>query len=284
MKTTIKDHQQALLRLLAEFDRVCSKLDIPYVLYAGTLLGAARHGGFIPWDDDLDVLMLREDYDRFLRETEGVLDGERFFLQKEFSAHWPMFFSKLRLNGTTCLEAFHPKDPAMHQGVYMDIFPCDSASATAPGRWLQYAASRVVIAKCLDARGYDTDSKVKKLFMALCRLVPLRPMLRLTKRGKGDSGVVHSFLSAARSFDKNVFPRRYFTDRGLLEFEGRLYPVPRDWDALLGQLYGDYHILPSEAERQVKRHAILVDLEKSHEAYEHYRDGMEFAVHTRSIR
>lgn len=282
--TTITEHQQALLLLLTEFDRVCRKLEIPYVLFAGTLLGAARHAGFIPWDDDLDVLMLRADYDRFLREAEGVLEGEGFFLQKEFSTHWPMFFSKLRLNGTTCLEAFHPKDPRQHQGVYMDIFPCDNAAATAPGRWLQYAASRVVIAKCLDKRGYDTDSGAKKLFIALCRPVPLGPVLRLTKRGKHDSGFVHSFLSAARSYDKNVFSRRYFSDRGTLVFEGQQYPVPRDWDALLRQLYGDYRVLPSEAERQVKRHAILVDLETGYEAYEHYRDGMEFAVRTRSIR
>lgn len=284
METTIKDHQQALLRLLTEFDRVCRELDIPYVLFAGTLLGAARHKGFIPWDDDLDVLMLRADYERFLREAEGVLDRDIFYLQKEYSDHWPAVFSKLRLNGTTCLEAFHPRDPEIHQGVYMDIFPCDNAAAAAPGRWLQFAASRVVIAKCLDKRGYDTDSVLKKLVMALCRLLPLEPALGLTKRGRRDSATVHAFLSAARRYGRNVYPRAYFTELGMLEFEGRLYPVPRDWDGLLRQLYGDYMRLPSETERRVKRHAILVDLERSYEYYADYREGMEFADQTRSIR
>ena len=278
----IEDHQQALLRLLAEFDRVCGKLRIPYVLFAGTLLGAARHKGFIPWDDDLDVMMLRADYDRFLREAEGVLDGE-FFLQKEFSEHWPMFFSKLRLNGTTCLEAFHPRDPRLHQGVYMDIFPCDNASATAAGRWLQYAASRVVIAKCLWKRGYDTGNGAKKLFMALCRLLPLEPARKMARGGE-DGEFVHSFFSAARRFDKNVYPRRWFTRVGMLEFEGKLYPVPEDWHELLRQLYGDYTRLPSEAERKIKRHAILVDLENSWECYADYREDMTFSENTRSIR
>lgn len=97
-----QQHQSALLTLLTEFDRVCKVLEIPYVLFAGTLLGAVRHQGFIPWDDDLDVMMLRADYDRFLAEAPAVLDADRFYLQGEFSEHWPLFFSKLRLNGTTC--------------------------------------------------------------------------------------------------------------------------------------------------------------------------------------
>ncbi len=169
---TLKEHQDALLSLLVEFDRVCKKLDIPYVLFAGSLLGAVRHQGFIPWDDDLDVMMLREDYDRLLREGDRVLDRERFYLQKEFTEHWPMFFSKLRLNGTTCLEKFHPRDEKIHQGVYMDIFPCDCARQSELGRKLQFAASKVVIAKSLAIRGYDTHSKKKKLFMSLCQILP----------------------------------------------------------------------------------------------------------------
>ena len=98
---TLSQHQQALRSLLEEFDRVCKKLNISYMLFAGTMLGAVRHQGFIPWDDDLDVIMLRRDYERFLKDAPTVLNEERFFLQKEFSEHWPLFFSKLRLNGTT---------------------------------------------------------------------------------------------------------------------------------------------------------------------------------------
>ena len=84
---TLAQHQEAMKSLLEEFDRVCKALDIPYVLFAGTLLGAVRHRGFIPWDDDLDVLMLREDYDRFMREAPGVLNTDLFYLQQEFSEH-----------------------------------------------------------------------------------------------------------------------------------------------------------------------------------------------------
>lgn len=280
----LKEHQNALRALLEEFDRVCKRLSIPYVLFAGTLLGAVRHQGFIPWDDDLDVMMLREDYDRFLREADGVLDREKFFLQKEFSDHWPMFFSKLRLNGTTCLEKYHPKDPKAHQGIYMDIFPCDNAAKSGLGKKLQFLASKVVIAKSLDARGYDTDSKKKKLFIHACRLLPTGPFLKLVRGASGKSGMVQSFLGAASSYEKNLYPRSFFERRTDAEFEGGRYPVPQEFDALLRILYGDYMRLPALEERACKQHAILIDLEHSYEMYEHYRDGMKFDVHTRSIR
>lgn len=282
--TVLQPHHAALLRLLDEFDRICRTLDIPYMLFAGTLLGAVRHQGFIPWDDDLDVVMLRTDYDRFLREAPALLDSEAFYLQKEFSDHWPLFFSKLRLNGTTCLEKYHPRDPLTHQGIYIDIFPCDNAAATVLGRKLQFVASKVVIAKALDKRGYDTDSKLKKLFIAACRLLPERPLAALVRRGREDSPLVHTFFGGARSYEKNVFPRRWLTERTCGIFAGRELPIPQNWDKLLGLLYGDYMTLPPEEERQIKQHAILVDLENSYECYSHYRDDMQFEGYTRSIR
>lgn len=279
-----QEHQQALVVILKEFDRVCRQLNIPYILFAGTMLGAVRHHGFIPWDDDVDVLMLREDYERFLREADTILDREKFYFQKEFSQHWPLFFSKLRLNGTTCLEKYHPRDPQIHQGVYMDIFPCDNTLNSALGRKLQFVASKVVIAKALDARGYDTASLRKKLFIALCRLLPMKPFLRLTKCGKNDSKFVHSFLGGASSYGKNVFPRRYLLQRTDVAFENGQYPISACYDEMLHMMYGEYMDVPPMEERVFKQHAILIDLEHSYERYQNYRDGMEFDTYTRSIR
>lgn len=277
-------HQKALLQLLQEFDRVCRTLSIPYVLFAGTMLGAVRHKGFIPWDDDLDVLMLREDYERFLKEAESCLNNEVFFLQKEFSDHWPMFFSKLRLNGTTCLEKFHPKDPKIHQGVYIDIFPCDAACRSSFGRHMQFLSSKIVIAKSLYKRGYDTDSISKKAFMQLCRLLPLRPFLWFARNGDSNSELVHTFFGAASNFEKNIYPRRYFVSPILISFEGGEYPISKDYDALLQVIYGDYMRLPPPEQRLSKQHAILVDLNRPWTEYNHFRDHMEFEVYTRSIR
>lgn len=283
-QASLREHQQALLVLLREFDRICKKLDIPYMLFAGTLLGAVRHEGFIPWDDDLDVIMRRGDYERFLKEAPAFLDGEKFFLQKEFSEHWPMFFSKLRLNGTTCLEKYHPKDLACHQGIYIDIFPCDLACKTAFGRKLQFYASKVVIAKSLYARGYDTDSGVKKLFLFLWRFLPQKPFLKIAVNGKADSGYVHSFFGGGSEYKKNVFPSEWFDSWEQMRFEGETYPITKEYDALLRILYGDYMCEPSVEEREQKRHSLLVDLSRSYEYYENYRDNMKFDIYTRSVR
>ncbi len=282
---SLVEHQQALYAGLEEFDRVCRALGIRYFLFAGTMLGAVRHQGFIPWDDDVDVLMLRQDYDRFLREAENVLDQKRFYLQKEFSEHWPMFFSKLRLNGTACLEKYHPKDRKTHRGVYLDIFPCDNAYDSAILRKVQFLASKVVITKALFARGYETDSAVKKLVLQLCRLLPAKPFRALCRADKaGDTGFVHVFLGASSKYGRSVFPRSWFEETVELPFGEKRFPVPKEYDPVLTRLYGDYMTLPPEEDRSCKVHAVLVDLEHSYEEYEHYLDNMVFTEYTRSIR
>lgn len=105
MAYTLQQHQAVLLEMLCQVDKICRKYDIPYTLFSGTALGAVRHEGFVPWDDDLDVIMLRRDYRRFLQVAPGEL-GENYFLQKEFSQHWPMFFPSYEkrhsLYGTVC--------------------------------------------------------------------------------------------------------------------------------------------------------------------------------------
>lgn len=281
---SIVEIQHALCMLLEEFDRICSKLNISYFLFAGTMLGAVRHRGFIPWDDDLDVIMLRNDYERFLREAPGLLNTERFFLQGEFSSHWPMFFSKLRLNGTACLETYHPKDPMCHQGIYMDIFPCDNGYKTRFGRKIQFYASKIVIAKGLYRRGYEADSRKKKIFIQLCRFLPGKIFRRIV-RGPAETGAcVHSFLGGSSRFDKSVYPSCCFAGAVQTAFADSNYPIPVGYDALLKILYGDYMRIPPEEERLCKRHSILVDLRKSWQEYEHYRDGMAFEIRTRSIR
>lgn len=276
-------HKQVLLELLQEIDRICKKHGIHYVLFCGTALGAVRHKGFIPWDDDLDISMLRSDYERFLQVAPAELK-EDFYLQAEFSDHWPMQFSKLRKNNTAFLEKFYPKDKKMHQGIYIDIFPADNASDKEWVRKLQFYASRITLAKTLDKRGYITDSKKKKLVIALCRLLPMKPFHSFAKREKeNESEYVQTFLSCTSKYKKGIYKRKWFTETVEMDFENLKSPVSAHYDELLTVLYGDYMKLPSQEERKIKEHAVLIDTERSYTEFENYRDGMKFEVLSRNI-
>ena len=282
--STLKEHQAVLLELLGEFDRVCKKNHIPYVLFAGSALGAVRHHGFIPWDDDLDVAMLREDYDR-LMQLDLSEWNDTYYLQREYSDHWPIHFSKLRKNNTTCLEKYHPKDAQMHQGIYIDVFPIDNASDNTFVRKIQFVASKVVQAKSFRNRGYDTTSIVKKVAMMFSSVLPLNLFHSIvTMRKNTTSASVHSFLGGSINYKKGIFYRSWITNTIEVPFENLTVPISAHYHELLVLQYGDYMTLPPEDERKCKVHAILVDTEKNHTEYEHYRDGMTFEVLTRSIR
>lgn len=282
---TLKKHQRLMLNMLYEIDRICKKHSIPYMLFSGTALGAVRHHGFIPWDDDLDIIMLRPNYERFLEIAPTEIDSNEYFLQKEFSEHWPMFFSKLRKNGTACIERYIPKDTHMHQGIYVDIFPCDNLSNNWIGSKLQFLASKIVIAKALNRRGYLTDSKLKKLFILLCKPIPDGALKRFVKLEKQtDSKMVHCFFGASSKYEKSVFPRQWIRDTISLPFETGEFPVPCYYDSLLRAMYGDYMKPTPVTERKYKVHAELVDLYHSYELYIGIQEKMHFDEYTRSIR
>ena len=281
----LRRHQTVLYELLEVFDAICRKHNIQYLLFAGTALGAVRHKGIIPWDDDLDVVMLRSEYEKFMSFAPGELEPDKYFLQVEFSEHWPMFFSKLRKNDTACLERYIPKDEQTHQGVYIDIFPCDNLADSNVLRKAQFFASKIIIAKSLDRRGYLTDSVRKKLFMAVCRFMPRKLPLKLVQlRGADTSDYVHTFLGGASQYEKNIYPRKWFTETMMLPFERGLFPVSAHYDELLTALYGDYMTPLPETQRGCKVHAELVDLDHSYTQYLDQQKQMHFDELSRSIR
>lgn len=281
----LRRHQALMLQMLCEVDSICRKNNIKYLLFAGTALGAVRHQGFIPWDDDLDIVMLRDDYERFLSVAENELNSDLYYLQKEFSAHWPMFFTKLRMNHTTCIEREIPKDKLMHQGIYIDIFPCDNLSDHICVRMLQFLSSKIAIAKSLYRRGYITNSLKKKIFIQLCRLLPTDPFWKFTiMRNNSKSSKVHTFLGGASKYQRNIYPREWFESTKQILFEGKEFPISAYYDDLLTKLYGDYMTPLPEEKRKQKIHAEIVDLEHSYEQYWGIQEKMCFTEYTRSIR
>ena len=285
MSEKLKSHQNMMFEMLKEVDRICRKNEITYMLFAGTMLGAVRHKGFIPWDDDLDILMLRSEYERFLQIAEKDLNKEKYYLQKEFSTHWPMFFSKFRCNGTACIERYIPKDEHTHMGIYIDIFPCDNLYENRIMRKLQFFASKIVIAKSLGRRGYITDSKSKRIAIWISQIAPIHLLKAFVvyKQGK-TSSMVHTFFGGASKYAKNIYPRNWFCRTVLQQFENGFFPIPEEFDEVLTQLYGDYMTPLPENKRGQKRHAEIIDLSRSYIEYKGIQKKMKFNEYTRSIR
>lgn len=123
-KDLIDEVHDAELDLLEKFDSICSRLNLTYTLSSGTLLGAVRHGGFIPWDDDIDVSMVRADYEIFIREANEILPDGYFVQHYTTEKECPNVFAKLRNSNTTWITYEH-KNLNINHGIGMDIFPID---------------------------------------------------------------------------------------------------------------------------------------------------------------
>lgn len=268
MSVGVRDLQLALLEMLIQIDEICRKNNIKYSLSSGTVLGAVRHKGFIPWDDDLDLMFMRDEYEKFLKLPKEEFSSRGLTLQKEYDNIWPLTFSKVRKDNTTYIERGPDIIEGAHLGVYIDIFPVDNLSDNALYADMQWHVFQLLAAKCLGKRGYKTDSKKKKLALFISRFLPVKPMLNFVKNESGtDTKSVHAFLGAAVVKDKTIYPRHIFEDYTKINFEGRSFSVISGYKEYLEITYGDYMKLPSEEERQAALHAEIIDLNTSYVEY-----------------
>ncbi|MEO9470555.1 LicD family protein [Parasphingorhabdus sp.] len=256
--------QKTILEIATYFDAFCKSHDISYYLMGGTALGAMRHGGFIPWDDDYDVFMDAENYKKFFDAASDSLDEDRFYLQRENTEEWPLFFSKLRLNDTIFLES----DTAgrdMHHGIYIDIMCLNHAFSSKPLRYLQYFTARVLSTMALARRGYETTSPVKRLAMTIARAADIKPLRSLLlkfvrSRNQSESKMIGHFFGRA-PFHATSFPKTYLGEARYVPFETEHLPVPSNVEAYLARRFGsDFMKPPSQQIRdQYPSHAVKVD-------------------------
>lgn len=257
--------QKKILEIMVYVDYLCKEHDIAYYLCGGSALGAVRHQGFIPWDDDLDIFMTHQNYIKFIDVCRRSLDKNRFYFQEENTKEWPLFFSKVRMNNTTYIEKFDSKkmDRIMHRGIYVDIFPLDSASDNVFLHYMQYIFSRLLIAKALGERGYITNSKLKKLVIFLSRIFIRgwlsRAMLCFIRSfNSRETRRIGSFFGKGK-FNKISFPREYMGIPRYVKFDTTILPIPQKAEEYLKFSFGDYMKIPDKIEPS---HAVYVDLSK----------------------
>ena len=255
-----------LMDAFAEFDRVCRAHDIPYYLVEGTLLGAVRHQGIIPWDDDLDVGLLRPDYERFVKVAPHEL-GDRYFLQTAKSE--PDYFqcyAKIRVSGTKFVQASFI-DCDIHHGIYIDIFSLDNVPESPAMRWL-HAGLCKLLKTMVFARGKYRDlspvkNRVLRVLRAFLWPIPLSTLMSWLQAAiqlsRNDESTYVVNIGGIYGYRRECSARRYFNNPIELMFGGHSASAPAMWHEYLTHLYGDYMTPPPEDERG-NRHAV-VDLQ-----------------------
>ena len=242
----LRKAQLIMLEMLVEFDLICKKHNLKYWLDAGTLLGAVRHKGFIPWDDDIDLSMPVEDYTRFVEIAEDELSKDIFFQTRQRDAEFKFDYIKLRSNKASIVE-FHEKDKDItyHQGVFVDIFPMLTLENSEENKKF-YEETFEELRACSSIslhtpNGIDKPLKREMLIEALDKKHQAWDKVKTKVIYSGKMPDVAAWFD----FDE-VFPLKK------IEFEGLKFFVPNNPKYYLGEIYSfNYMELPPKDKRTI---------------------------------
>lgn len=263
----IEEYKRVLVQTLVAFDTFCKENNITYYGCGGTAIGAVRHKGIIPWDDDIDVCMTRENYDRFL-SIKGKLEGSKYKVIDSSEKGYYLPFAKF-IDANTTLWEFEEKKCLI--GVFIDIFPlnhvCGNKAFIIPFR-------RKYMATCVRyARGFDDNfcksslnklksKNIKQIIYWIMNVSYYKPfhfyyrwklenMEKVIRNGKGDYLI--NFYSSY-PVERELFPAEWFKYQVTFPFEYTTIPLPNGYDNMLKQLYGDY-LTPPPVEKRITHHS-----------------------------
>ncbi len=240
--------QKIQLAALTEVDRICRKHGIRYFLGGGTLLGAIRHKGFIPWDDDSDIMMLREDYDKFCEIAPKELPAFLSFHSNKTDKNNFYEFAKLRVDNTVFATELAKSHSSINIGIALDIFCHDKTANSALGQKLHLAMTvftRALVLNKWNKRKTKNGSRFQTAVTNFCiRVFPLRFSLWLMNHTisffKHKKNAKFLYDGMGRNVYNGSFPIELLQNEIRLDFEGVPLPVPERYDEYLRFLYGDY--------------------------------------------
>lgn len=257
-KESLRRAQLKMLDILKEIDRICKTHHISYWIEGGTLLGAMRHGGFIPWDDDLDVSMMREDYDKFLQVASEELPATMFLQTRSSDPGIAFRACKVRDLNSYIADGDDNNSADYQKGIFVDVFPYDYA----PSRWRKMMG-KVARAICIadttlhKPHCYSWHSVVSLLYFGIKRPLCLMVWrLACAITGNRQYVAIDPYFSWCRAIHPvaNIFPLAE------VEFEGVRFPAPAHSDDYLATLYGNWRQIPPKEKQQIHSMIIVPEL------------------------
>ena len=265
-----RELQLTMLEMMKDIDKLCQENDIEYYIAYGSCIGAVRHKGFIPWDDDFDIMMTDDNYFKFLRTCEEKLDKNKYYVQTpDKEENYYLSFSKIRNIRTTLIEEKN-SDIDITYGVYIDVFPLVGV----PNSKFKRKLLKINRAFMLSANINVINNVVaKQLFNIILKVFGRKLILKYTtkkcfKYKCKDCDKVVS-ISDGDGFEKNIIDKSALGKPNYVPFENIKLPIPEDADKYLNKIYGDYMVIPTKKEIKAKEHTpYFLDLHLPYSEYQ----------------
>lgn len=268
VSSTIKKIWAIELEMMFEFDRICKKNGLKYFLMYGTLLGAIRHKGFIPWDDDVDVGMPREDYEKLLTLKDEF--KHPLFLQNHITdPEYCSSYTRIRNSNTTAISKML-KYQKMNHGIFLDVFPFDNT----PGIETEDRHEPIDILNrengtFMKLKNPELDEKNRLRVQNYSGRDPsdtLKEIDEIATRYNGtETEYVCSIVNTMGKFD--FFKRSDVYNTILWDYEGFKFPIPTGYDAVLKEVFGDYMQMPPVEKRGIQHSHYIFDPDKPYQDY-----------------
>lgn len=270
-QNSIQEVQDKILETMKFIDNLCRENGIVYYIMGGTALGAVRHGGFIPWDDDLDIFMTPDQYKKFKTVFENS-NSEQFILQEWRTDKKYLEYAKIRMNGTTFIEENFKDCKDMHHGIYVDIMILHKVPENKFIQKIVYYESKFVTLYGLSQRNWKPKSKSQEVVLKSLKFMPCKLIARIAyshiyRYDNRKDNYKYCYWITPAKFRNGLFDKTFFEKPIDIPFEDTNLLGSEKIKEYLEYRYGDYMKLPSEEQRKAAVHAYVFDTEKNYTEY-----------------
>jgi len=262
MNEQLLEYQNCVYKILIDFHHFCKEQGLTYYLSSGSLLGAVRHGGFIPWDDDIDVSMPRDDYEKLLSHYSPRLPDHLKLMYYKNAEHFYMNFAKIVNNNTTVVEEY--ANSYRVEGAYIDVFPIDGAGKTyQKGKWRRFVAEPLIRMSRWSAYPKEVLKGLKRWQSAIIRVAFIFKSPKyydwlvnfLKRKPYSNSEYVAVYVGNYKY--KEIMPWKIYGNPIKIKFIDFYFDAPEDIHGFLKHKYGEnYMELPPE-EKRISRHKLV---------------------------